>query len=310
MNSILGITNKNFFNNYWGKKHYLAKGHFSDIENSLSIEQLKTIIDKNRKTLNYPLIRLVRNGKVIPEFKITEKKTTEREGEKKQLSISKLNKLLNDGCTLVINAIERYNDNVSNIKTKFEQIFKETIQVNLYLSQPKTFGFNLHYDPHEVFIIQLAGEKEWELYDFTIEKPLRNQRYFSEQPPEKINTKVTLTKGDVLYVPRGMWHKAESINKSSLHLTVGVYAMTKFDIINRTIQELQNQVRFREYMRNSTQFKNGVKNLSKKEIQDIIANAIDSLQEMLVDSEITEVCNDYHHKKTVFSEKINIPFIY
>ncbi|MCB0540975.1 MAG: cupin-like domain-containing protein, partial [Bacteroidetes bacterium] len=310
MEQIIGLSDEVFFSQYWEVKPYLAEKHFDNISDLFTIEKLNQLIDSNKKSLNYPLIRLAKNGKILPEFKTTDKVSTERRGEYQELSISKLNLLLSEGCTLILNAVERFDDNILELKKKFIDIFKEVIQVNLYLSQPGTYGFDLHYDPHEVFIIQIEGEKEWELFDFTLKKPLRNQRYFSQSKPKKKTKNITLKKGDVLYVPRGLWHKAVAQKKSSLHLTVGVYGITKFDIINQTIQNLENSAYFREYMRSPRHFETRNTELSQKEINDIIVNAINSLKEILEDSGHTKVCNDYHFKRTVSTDKTNIPFIY
>lgn len=112
-------------------------------------------------------------------------------------------------------------------------------------------------------------------------------------------------------MPRGFCGiKAVAQKKSSLHLTVGVYGITKFDIINQTIQNLENSAYFREYMRSPRHFETRNTELSQKEINDIIVNAINSLKEILEDSGHTKVCNDYHFKRTVSTDKTNIPFIY
>ena len=38
------------------------------------------------------------------------------------------------------------------------------MQANAYITPPQNQGFSHHYDVHDVFVLQLAGEKEWTIH--------------------------------------------------------------------------------------------------------------------------------------------------
>jgi len=80
----------------------------------------------------------------------------------------------------------------------------------------------------QVFVVQLRGRKRWRLYGPALECPTLHEATFPP-PPELLRRgadhAVTLAPGDVLYVPRGVYHAAtacEDAGADSAHVTVGV----------------------------------------------------------------------------------------
>jgi len=86
--------------------------------------------------------------------------------------------------------------------------------------------FTAHTDPQDVFILHVAGYKLWRLYETPIALPFEEQQVgkTEDNPIDIDNLKlikeVTLRPGDVLYIPRGMAHWANTANEASLHLTL------------------------------------------------------------------------------------------
>ena len=59
----------------------------------------------------------------------------------------------------------------------------------------------MHHDTHDVFVLQVAGEKHWRVYDPLLELPLKNQRWskeLGEAGPAVLE--LTLRAGDTLYL--------------------------------------------------------------------------------------------------------------
>jgi hypothetical protein len=50
----------------------------------------------------------------------------------------------------------------------------------------------------------------------------------------------------VLYIPRGHWHEANAQHEPSLHLTLGIYARTGIDFLTWLVDELREDVRWRD----------------------------------------------------------------
>jgi len=120
------------------------------------------------------------------------------------------------------------------------------VQANSYYTPRRSQGFAVHHDTHDVFVLQVAGEKHWRVYDPLWELPLKHQRYSKELgehgPPV---FELTLRAGDTLYLPRGWLHDALTSDTDSLHLTVGVNAHTWVDAIRAALDECEDDVEFR-----------------------------------------------------------------
>jgi lysine-specific demethylase/histidyl-hydroxylase NO66 len=105
------------------------------------------------------------------------------------------------------------------------------VQINAYLTPAGTKGLELHFDFHDVFVVQLDGEKRWRVWAplARTERPVRDGARPSMPTWDEVGEPlldVTLEAGDCLYLPRGFPHAAEALASSSSHLTVGVMART------------------------------------------------------------------------------------
>jgi lysine-specific demethylase/histidyl-hydroxylase NO66 len=119
-------------------------------------------------------------------------------------------------------------------------------QANAYYTPRRSQGFAVHHDTHDVFVLQVAGEKHWRVYDPLLELPLKRQRYsksLGEHGPPVLE--LTLRAGDTLYLPRGWLHDALTSETDSLHVTVGVNLHTWVDALRAALEECEQDVEFR-----------------------------------------------------------------
>ena len=89
-----------------------------------------------------------------------------------------------------------------------------------------TFGpggaFKMHYDAHDVLVLQVHGSKHWFLYADPEIAPVHHVKQGNPAAREVVYETV-LKQGDVLYVPRGMYHRAAVTDTDSVHLTFGIH---------------------------------------------------------------------------------------
>ena len=113
----------------------------------------------------------------------------------------------------------------------------------MYAAWGTTPGFGLHCDDHDVFIIQIIGEKRWALYGESQMYPgHRKEDNLASLKEPKEN--YTLRPGDVLYLPRGHWHNVVGIGEPTIHLTVGVTNHTGVDILAHIADKLRKSDSF------------------------------------------------------------------
>jgi Cupin superfamily protein len=150
------------------------------------------------------------------------------------------------GATIVIQALHLHHAPLAHFARELEHELGEPVQVNAYYTPSAAQGLPVHHDTHDVFCLQVAGEKRWLVYEPVLELPLKDQRYRRElgEPGEPV-LDVTLAPGDTLYLPRGWLHEALTSDSDSLHLTVGITAYTWLDALKAALDECRDEVAFR-----------------------------------------------------------------
>jgi ribosomal protein L16 Arg81 hydroxylase len=136
---------------------------------------------------------------------------------------------LAQGYTIVLDGVEKYVRAVGTMAHSIEVELNFPTQVNAYITPPGETGLAPHYDDHDVLILQVQGSKIWHLY-LGVDRPPRESQRETDKAVDAEGlpapTDVCLEAGDVLYVPRGRVHCAETTSEQSIHLTVGIHAPT------------------------------------------------------------------------------------
>ncbi len=150
------------------------------------------------------------------------------------------------GATIVIQGLHHWWQPLAELCRELEAALGHPSQANAYYTPHGAQGLAVHHDTHDVFVLQVAGEKRWLVYEPALELPLKNQHYKPEPggPGEPVQD-VTLRAGDTLYLPRGWLHEALTSDSDSLHLTVGVNVYTWLDALRAAIESCGDDVELR-----------------------------------------------------------------
>jgi mannose-6-phosphate isomerase-like protein (cupin superfamily) len=143
------------------------------------------------------------------------------------------------GATIILQQAHQIESSLGRFCRGLEFVFSAHVQTNLYLTPPNAQGFKTHYDNHDVFVIQVSGEKAWRLYDKPIDTPYRGEAFHSGvHTPGELKQEFLLKAGDCAYVPRGLMHDAmTSGDAPSLHVTVGLITRTWADLMLEAVSE-------------------------------------------------------------------------
>jgi hypothetical protein len=152
------------------------------------------------------------------------------------------------GSTIVLLMVHERWPALRRLSTALAHELSAGCQVNAYLTPPNAQGLDVHYDTHDVFVLQIAGTKHWRLYDSPCPLPLPGQPFRRDEVPRgELAAELDLTPGDLLYVPRGLLHEATSTDSTALHLTVGLLTVTYAELILGAVEEqVERDVRLRE----------------------------------------------------------------
>jgi ribosomal protein L16 Arg81 hydroxylase len=155
------------------------------------------------------------------------------------LDVVKATQLFADGRTIVIQEAHKRIESLTALCRELEREIGAPFQCNLYLTPAQGKGFDTHYDTHDVLLLQVAGSKEWTIFDSPVRLPLNGQPFDPNIHPVGAPTmSFVLRAGDFLYIPRGFLHHARSADEMSLHATLGALSYRWADVIIETLAQL------------------------------------------------------------------------
>lgn len=237
---------EDFFKQYHEKDIlYIKRNNEDYYQDILTSAEISDYLD--RQDIFYPSLRIVKNGKEIPNAEYTLKSIPIGHHRKDGIiNTEKAFALFNSGATFVIQAGQRYFNHLSHCCLQLSKIFNAPVQANLYITPNKSQGFNPHWDTHDVFVLQISGTKTWHLYGFEKELPTKNQSFVSKDYNKEPLHTIQLMPGDFLYVPRGYVHDAIADNGISSHITIGILSFTWHRLFSDLFQQFEEYKELRE----------------------------------------------------------------
>ncbi len=229
----------------WGRAPLLSRaaelgGRFDDLIDADAVDELVS-----RRGLRTPFLRMAKNGDVIAGGRFT-RGGGSGAGIADQVADDKVLGLLDDGATLVLQGLHRTWPPLVSFGSRLADELGHPVQINAYITPPQSRGFAAHYDVHDVFVLQVTGRKHWTIHAPVVTDPLENQPWEQHRAavaaraandPPLID--VVLEAGDALYLPRGTIHAADTLGETSIHLTVGVHPVTRYQLVQHLLELAQ-----------------------------------------------------------------------
>jgi ribosomal protein L16 Arg81 hydroxylase len=217
------VTKQEFFERYFEKQTLVVrhkdKDYFRQLFSLDEVDRVLTTLDRK-----YPDITLKNASKELTSEDYTV------DGD--VLDVAKVFQLFHEGSTITLAFLDTVVPSLTSFCRSLESEFSCPFQTNIYLTPPSAQGAKSHYDTHDVFVLQVAGTKKWNIYGTPVELPLPGQDYDSEIHTRGETTlEFELEEGDVAYVPRGVMHDAHSTDTVSLHITTGILRYTWTDLL-------------------------------------------------------------------------------
>jgi hypothetical protein len=194
-------------------------------------------------------------------------------------------RLFADGSTVVLQGLHRLWPPLIEFADQLAADLGHPTQVNAYITPPSSRGFSPHYDVHDVFVLQVAGEKHWTIHEPVLRDPLRTQPWndraaevaaAAEREPV---IDAVLRPGDALYLPRGYLHSARALGAISAHLTIGVHDVTRWAVAESALDLVRTLAADDTELRGSLPL--GVDLSDPDTVRDDVAAVIAGLQDWL-----------------------------
>ena len=226
-----------FLAEHWSRRPLLDRGasqRFSELLDEAEVEQLV-----GARGLRLPAFRMVREGALIgtDEYTMT---APIGQGEVSDLiDPDAVARLFEEGATLILRGLERYHPAIAAFCGALASDVGHPVRANAYVTPANARGHGIHYDLHDVFVLQCAGRKHWRVHERQIVDPLPGKGVDPRVRAEELGPVVldeVLEAGDSLYLPRGWPHLASTAGQASTHLTLGVHVITWLDVLGAVLE--------------------------------------------------------------------------
>ena len=189
-----------------------------------------------------PAFRLVQEGTTADPAKLTRRA---RLGNRDLEDLAAPNQVIGGyrgGATVVLQGLHLTDPALARFANNLALELDQPVQINAYLSPASARGLDVHFDYHDVFVIQLEGTKRWRVWAPTerSREPISGKHAVPRPTLDELDEPLldlVLDAGDVLYLPRGHPHVAETTDQASAHLTIGVLAITWHRVVRRAVDD-------------------------------------------------------------------------
>jgi bifunctional lysine-specific demethylase and histidyl-hydroxylase NO66 len=239
------VAPEEFATGYWGQRPLLsAAGTLPSAYSDLfSVEAVDELVSS--RGVRTPFIRMARDGEVLAASRFTAPGGFGA-GIADQVSSEKVLAEFAAGATIVLQGLHRLWPPLIEFSRQLVADLSHPAQVNAYVTPASSRGFDPHYDVHDVFVLQISGEKRWVIHEPVHAQPLRDQPWADHKAAVRRRAQdapvidTVLRPGDALYLPRGWLHSATALGGTTIHLTVGVEPFNRYDLVETLLQAAQS----------------------------------------------------------------------
>jgi bifunctional lysine-specific demethylase and histidyl-hydroxylase NO66 len=295
---LIAIDRDQFASQYWGQQPLLSSsadlpGGFTELLNANAIDELVS-----KRGLRTPFLRVAKNGTTLADRAFTAPGGVGA-GIADQVSDDRLVRLFADGSTLVLQALHRVWPPVLEFSQRLAAELGHPVQANAYVTPPQNQGFSAHYDVHDVFVLQIQGEKRWRIHLPVVESPLRDQPWsdrkvdVEKRAQEPALMEAVLRPGDCLYLPRGFLHAATALGGVSTHLTLGVHVWTRYALAKQLMDHALQSLADMPILRASLPL--GVDVANSSEIRQDLQLVIEAMADALAQADLDQMTESLLH---------------
>lgn len=241
-----------FFSEYHDKQPLHLKGDAAKFASVLSWRQINRLMDMTHAWTSQSMM-VVLDGKPVPaEQYCTRAPGRDTSAQLMQPVVERVREWVAKGASIVLNDVDSLTPGLAAVSSAIEDAGLGKAQANVYISWQSHKAFHAHYDTHDVWAVQVEGEKYWNIWEGRAEWPISHPVFRSqtqehhEQAKGKLRAKILLKAGDLLYLPRGWYHDALAEAPASVHVAYGAHAPNGMDLMTILGERVLYDVAFRQ----------------------------------------------------------------
>ena len=250
LNRCIGTDPQTFAREHWGRLPLLTRASdlprgFDDLLSTGDVDELLS-----ERGVRAPFIRVAKDGGLVARDAYLGAAGFGAEMPD-QVDSAKVLAQFASGATIVLQGLHRLWPPMIDFVRGMVDDLGHPVQANAYVTPPQNRGFDPHYDVHDVFVLQTSGTKHWTVHAPVHVDPLASQPWtehrdaIARRVRDEPVVDAVLNPGDALYLPRGWIHSAQAQGATSVHVTIGVSAVTGMDVIRAVVDQLEGVADFR-----------------------------------------------------------------
>lgn len=231
------ITPERFFAEFHDRQPLHIEGHPARFAGVLDWAGINRLLDMSH-IWTETSFRLVLDSVPVPPAQYSVKATSRDGAPVLQPVAEKVQDWVRRGASVVMNDVDSLAPGLAAVSDALEGAGLGKAQANVYISFQSHKAFHSHYDTHDVWAVQVEGEKTWNIWEGRAEYPIPHPVFRSQKQDHHDRAKgrllrqVVVKKGDILYLPRGWYHDALAEAPNSVHIAYGVHAPLGMDVLN------------------------------------------------------------------------------
>ncbi|MDO9711653.1 cupin domain-containing protein [Paracraurococcus lichenis] len=231
------MTPERFFAEFHDRRPLHIRGGAAKFAHVLSWRQINRLLDMTHIWSSQSL-KLVLDGKPVAPDDYCARATSRDNDQVMQPVAARVRDWVGRGASVVLNDVDSLTPGLAAVSQALEGAGLGKAQANVYISWQSHKAFPAHYDTHDVWAVQVEGEKTWNVWEGRADYPIPHPAFRTEaqahheQAKGRLQEKVLLKAGDILYLPRGWYHDALAEAPASVHVAFGLHAPLGMDLLN------------------------------------------------------------------------------
>lgn len=245
------VTPERFFAEHYDRQPLHVRGDPAKFAQVLSWRQINRLLDMTHVWSGTSL-KLVMDSQAVPPEQFCTRAMGRDGAQLLQPDARLVQEWIGRGASVVMNDVDSLTPGLASVSNALEAAGLGKAQANVYISWQSHKAFRTHYDTHDVWAVQVEGEKDWNIWEGRAEWPIPHP-VFKGQPQAhhdqargKLREVVKMRPGDLLYLPRGWYHDALAEAPASVHVAYGVHAPLGMDLMNILVERVLYDTEFRK----------------------------------------------------------------
>ncbi|MFE4518712.1 JmjC domain-containing protein [Kitasatospora sp. NPDC056783] len=170
--------------------------------------------------LRHPFFAVSLKGSPVPAHETTSPRTVAGQTQVGYIDGAKVRTMIHAGASLKINNLEEWHAPAQRFCRRLSTALSAHVRAVVFTTPADHWGLDVHRDNAHVFVVQVAGTKEWHLYD--VPKDDNAWRDGVAQDLNGPGERFVLKPGQALYMPPGQAHRARALKEESVHVSLAV----------------------------------------------------------------------------------------